>query len=186
MMEFVVLGMLVAVGPQSVYSANKFFEAGISLFYAASLGSIRQAFQRLLRDGRITVSEDTSSGRTKKLYAATPKGRRAFEAWLVAPIDGRDLRVEALSRLYFLGSTPAPATRKRVLDNIAERAAADEARLIALAEMIDGIVDRGEVPEQYRELARYQRFTVEYGVQSTAFGREFFSKLAEREASDEQ
>lgn len=184
-MEYVLLGLLVAVGPQSVYSANKFFEAGISLFYAASLGSIRQAFQRLLRDDRVTVAADTSDGRVRKLYAATAEGRTAFDAWLVAPIVGRDLHVEALARLYFLGSVPSAQTRTRVLENIAERAARDEHRLRELGAHIDGMVDRGEVPEEYRELAHYQRLTVEYGVRSTALGREFFDELA-RDVSSPQ
>lgn len=180
-MEYVVLGLIIAVGPQSVYSANKFFEGGISLFYAASLGSIRQALQRLLRDGFVSMHEDDSDGRRRKLYRATPAGEQAFDDWMLAPIDGRDLNVEALSRLYFLGHIESPEKRRSILRNIAARAAADEAKLDALAVMIDGMISSNELPEQYRELARYQRHTVEYGRQSHRLGREFFGALADDE-----
>lgn len=176
-MAYVVLGLLIAVGPQTVYSLNKFFEAGISLFYAASLGAQRQALQRLLADGLVTVTEEHDGGRAKKVYAVTAEGRSAFQHWMLGPITDRDLEVAALSRLYFLGALPSPAERRTVLKHIAQRAAEDEARLEALAAMIDG----AEVPEQYRELARYQRLTVEYGLRTHGLGRAFFTELAEAE-----
>lgn len=179
-MAHVILGLLIAVGPQTVYSLNKFFDAGISLFYAASLGALRSALQRLLADGHVTVEEQTEAGRAKKLYSATESGRAAFHAWMLAAVTERDLEVTALSKLYFLGALPDRGERRAVLDRIAERAAADEARLTRLAAMIDG----EEVPEQFRELAHYQRLTVEYGLRSHALGRTFFEELAAVERAE--
>lgn len=180
-MSHVVLGLLFAVGPQSIYSLNKFFEAGISLFYAASLGALRQTLLRLLEEGHVTVSESRDGGRAKKVYTITDTGREQFLAWMRAPISDRKLEVVALSKLYFLGALRRREDRRIALRSIVDRARADEAQLLAIAPAVAA----AEVPEQYRDLARYQRLTLDYGLQSHALGRDFFERLLAEEEEEE-
>lgn len=171
-MSNVILGLLFVVGPQTIYSLNKFFEAGISLFYAASLGALRQALQRLLADGHVAVDEQHDGGRVKKVYSITSAGRDAFLAWMRGPLTERDAEVGALSKLYFLGALGAP-DRQATLETIRQRIARDEAALQAIVPLVDG----AEVPEEFRRIAHYQRLTLEYGLRSHAFAREFFAAL---------
>lgn len=172
-MSNVVLGLLFAVGSQTIYSLNKFFEAGITLFYSASLGALRQALQRLLADGHVTVADEQDGGRAKKLYSITPAGREAFLAWMLAPIADRNTEVVALSKLYFMGALPDADDRRVALQTIIERVTEDEAALRAVVPLVEG----ADVPDEYRDLARYQRLTLEYGLRTHALARTFFAEI---------
>ena len=54
-MAHVILGLLL-IAPQSLYGLVKAFEAGVSLFYSASSGSIKRALDGLLAQGLIEVA----------------------------------------------------------------------------------------------------------------------------------
>lgn len=179
-MTHVILGLLFAIGPQTIYSLNKFFEAGISLFYAASLGALRQALQRLLAEERVTVQELREGGRAKRVYTITEAGREEFLAWMLGPIEDRRLETAALSKLYFLGALPNSTQRRTALASIVDRVREDEAQLLAIAP----VVASAEIPEEYLELARYQRLTLEYGLRTHALGREFFERLLADQTTD--
>lgn len=183
-MSHVVLGLLFAIGPQTIYSLNKLFEAGVSLFYAASLGALRQALQRLLAEGHVTFSEERDGGRIKKVYTLTGSGEEAFLAWMRGPVVERDLEVAALSKLYFLGALPDREDRRLALEGIVRRATEDEARLVAVAAAVADAVAGGGIPEEHRDLARYQQKTLEYGLRAHGLGREFFSELLAAELGD--
>ena len=172
-MAYVVLGLLIAFGPQTIYSLNKFFEAGISLFYAASLGALRQSLQRLLADAWVSVKDQPDGKRMKRVYTVTDSGAEAFRAWMTGPIEDRRLETVALSKLHLLGALPDAADRVAALQSIVDRAKADEAALLAIAPA----VAQAEVPEEFRDIARYQRLTLEYGLRSHALGREFFEQV---------
>ena len=169
----VILGLLL-IAPATLYTLNKQFEQGISLFYSASLGSIRTALTVLLEKGLVTVTESVENGRNKKTYALTDAGRAAFVEWMLAPITTANLETTALSKLYLLGLMPEDA-RAGILANITARIVADEAQLAELA----GMLDTMELPEDYREIFKYHRLTLEYGLMSHRAGREFFQRLVE-------
>jgi len=172
----VILGLLL-ISPATLYALNKLFEQGISLFYSASLGSIRSALTVLLDRGHVTVAESVDNGRSKKTYAITDAGRAAFTEWMLAPIASGNLETIALSKLYLLGLLPADA-RAGILEDITARTARDLAQLEQLAVMLDSM----ELPPEYREIFRYQRLTLEYGLMSHRAGREFFARVTAEEA----
>lgn len=176
----VVLGLLVMLGPQTVYDLNKQFEAGISLFYRASLGGLSNAMGGLLAKGFVSFDETVENGRSKKIYAVTPTGSAAFFAWLAEPITGGNLETVALSKLYFLGLVSETADRRAILADIVARIEQDEAELDGLASQLDGL----DIPPEYAAIFRYQRQTLDYGLGSHRFGREWFQALLDREASD--
>ena len=62
----VILGLLLLLGPQTLYSLNKQFEQGPSLFYRASFGSLQSALRTLLAAGSVRIHEETDGGRLKK------------------------------------------------------------------------------------------------------------------------
>ena len=171
----VILGLLL-LSPMTVYELNKQFEAGISLFYSASLGSIRTAVLSLLAKGLVSVDESVDSGRTKKTYSITEEGRAAFSEWMPAPITVNDVETAALSKLFFLGLI-GKSERIAVLDGILARVAADEKQLEATAIQLDSM----QLPPEYREIFSYQRQTLNYGLQSHRGGREFFESVLRSE-----
>ncbi|MDX5318420.1 MAG: PadR family transcriptional regulator [Actinomycetes bacterium] len=173
----VILGLLLT-GPQTLYSLRKHFERVISLFYSASLGSLRTAVLALEERGLVTASDGVVSGRNRRTYAITDAGRAAFREWMASPITG-DLERTALAKLFFLGHLPA-AERPRVLASITARVENDEAELIALARQLDSL----EVPERHRDLFRYQRLVLDYGLLTHRVAREFFAEIAENAESE--
>ncbi len=175
-MAFVVLGILL-LAPHTIYALNKQFEQTISLFYRASLGSLRAALTGLLERGEVEFTEEVENGRTKKVYRATDAGRAAFFAWLTSPIQGSELEKVALSKLFCLGLLPDAASRRAVLDDIVARAERDTAGL----EEFDEQLAQMQVPAEFAEVFRYQRATLAYGVGSHRFGRDFFAALRDAE-----
>lgn len=169
----VILGLLMA-GPATLYSLSKQFEQGISLFYSASLGSLRAAATVLLERGLVTVAGSVENGRNKKTYSITPAGRAAFAQWMTAPITGGDLETVALSKVYFLGTLTDAASRATALAGIVDRIRADQRQLESLASHLDAV----DIPEEYAEVFRYRRITLDYGLLSHRTAREFFESLA--------
>lgn len=175
-MSFVVLGLLV-LAPHTIYALNKQFEQTISLFYRASLGSLRSALNGLLERGEVEFDEVVENGRAKKVFHVTDAGRAAFFEWLSGPLQGSDLETAALSKLFFLGLLPDSASRRAVLDDIIARIESDTSELEQFQSQLAGY----EVPPEFAEVFRFQRETLAYGVGSHRFGREFFVALRDAE-----
>ncbi|MDO8145831.1 PadR family transcriptional regulator [Isoptericola sp. 178] len=157
-MAHVILGLLL-LAPQSLYDLVKSFEAGVSLFYSASSGSIKRALDGLLADGLIEVASTDTGARGRKVYRATAAGHEAFRTWMTGEPAGPDTETAALSRLYFLGLLD-PAERPGVLRRTTERIEADLGRLTALERSLGSF----RVPEGMADVARYQRATLDYGI----------------------
>ena len=156
-MANVILGLLM-LWPQSLYELTKSFEAGISLFYSASTGSIKRALDRLLAAGHIEAADETGP-RGKKLYSVTASGRALFRQWMVGEIVGRDIDTAVLPRVYFLGLLEHEE-RAEVGQRIRYRISEDLAQLQAF----EAHIGANEIPEGYEAVARYQFATLRYGV----------------------
>jgi DNA-binding PadR family transcriptional regulator len=175
----VILGLLMLLGPQTLYSLNAQFQRGPSLFYRASFGSLQSALRGLLASGYVTVRETTESGRNKKIHTITDEGIAAFDAWIRSPLTGGDLEVAALSRLFLLGLVEDADERRGILDHLVTEVERELARLEEFAASLDAQV--GEVPEEYRDVFRYQRATLDYGLMAHRAGLAWFRELAARE-----
>lgn len=169
----VILGLLILAGPQTIYDLNKHFEAGISLFYRASLGALRGALQKLREQGAVTVETSIERGRTKKNYHVTDVGVEAFFSWMSGPILGSNLETTALAKCFFLGMIEERDERVRILDDILARIASDQSELEAIAARLDTL----ELPESAVRVFRFQRATLDYGLGTHRFGADFFRRL---------
>lgn len=172
----VILGLLL-LGPQTLYSLNKQFEQGISLFYRASYGSLQSALKSLLARGHVTFVERIEGGRNKKTYSITDAGRAAFFEWMGAPVSSGDLEVLALSKLFFLGLLDDRAERARVLDDLVSAIDRERASLEGFGAELD-VVD---VPDEFARVFHYQRRTLDYGVMSHRAALDWFARLADEE-----
>ncbi|WP_327151009.1 PadR family transcriptional regulator [Nocardia sp. NBC_01329] len=174
-MAHVILGMLL-IAPQSLYDLIKNFEAGVSLVYSASSGSIKRALDALLDKGLIEVESIEPGGRGRKVYRATEAGRLAFHEWMTAELSGPNLETTALPRLFFLGLLD-PDDRAPVLRRIQDRAVADLAEVTTLEKHLDTM----DVPPESREVVAYQRATLDYGIASGRHALSWFAALADRD-----
>jgi len=177
-MGHLILGLL-CIAPQTLYTLTKQFEEGISLFYSASLGSIRAALTRLVERGLIDSTSEVENGRNKKTYVITPAGREAFRTWMLSPIESGNVEVVALSKLYSLGLLADPAERRAVLERVAQRIRSDEAQLQRLATQLDST----EVPAEFEQIVRYRRLTLDYGLRSFDTANAFFDQLRAAEGA---
>lgn len=154
-MAHVILGLLL-IAPMSLYDLIKGFEAGVSLFYSASSGSIKRALDQLLEQHLIEVASADPGARGRKTFRITDAGRAAFRTWMLTPPDSE---TAVLSRLYFLGLLDT-SDRAPVVANLSASIEHDLAQLLALGRSLEG----QDVPEPLRDVATYQRATLDYGI----------------------
>lgn len=173
-MQFLILGLLLD-GPLSLYDVRKRFAAGISLFYAASFGSIQRALAQVESNGWVTRVDAEDSRRRKKLYVIGDSGQRAWREWMLSPITGSDPEPTMLAKVYLLGSLPAE-DRGECLRIVRERITADADRLASLA----ADLDETEIPGGLRELYGYRRATLDYGIRSQALMTQWLDELERR------
>lgn len=170
MMQPLILGLLLR-GPLSLYDVHKHFTGSISLFYAASFGSIQRALTKAVDQGQAVVTE-TDSNRRRKLYALTDLGREDWRRWMASPPTGSDTESTMLARVYLLGHLPA-AERVECLGALRTKLSFDKEGLQELAMTLDA----AETPEAAREVYRYQRATLDYGIRSHALALSWLDAL---------
>lgn len=171
-MENVILGLLM-IRPMTVYEINGAFKAGISLFFSASYGSIQSALGKLLESGKISFEESDETGRHKKTYSVTGKGKDAFHAWMESPLPEGKLEVNILSKIYFLGLVRGARTRLAILRDIRARIdnAMDELRDLKTAET--GKKRSGKAAE----VSFYQMRILDYGINSLSAAQKWVDEM---------
>ena len=174
-MAYVILGLLL-LRPMSLYDLTRAFEAGVSLFYSASSGSIKRALDTLVAQGHVEVASEEEGGRRRRTHRVAESGRAHWREWMLAEPTG-NLEQAALSRLHFLGLLD-PAERRGVLEHIEARVATDLAQLEALESQVAG----QEVPEELRDVATYQLATLDYGLASHRHALEWFRARLRQES----
>ena len=127
--RYAVLGAL-TVEPMSGYDLKRFFEQGVSFFWAESYGQIYPILKQLRAEG-LVADADGGRGATagakagarggshprRAVYAITPAGREALAAWLAEPAEpqgGR--RLEILLKLFFARQGGAGAAARLVAE----------------------------------------------------------------------
>lgn len=173
-MRFVILGLLLG-GPLSLYEVQRRFSSVISLFYSASSGSIQRALRTLVDDGHVTVVDDDTSPRGRKLHHVTEAGRDAWRTWMLEPATGSDLEQAMLARVFFLGHLADADERMQVLTSIRARAESELQRLDAIAAIRPDTAQLG--PSQ-----AYPFATLDYGLRSTRLTLEWLRELETTEA----
>jgi len=169
-MEYVILGLLI-IQSMTIYDLRKSFQAGISLFYSDSLGSMQSSIKKMKEDGRIVYTEMKDSGRKKKLYSATLQGKEAFFEWMKSEIPKNSkMESQILSRFYFLGLLKDKEQKKEVIRKMI--AAAEESRQNLTD--VKTSLETGIPGLSVDPVFRYQLKTLEYGIVSHGAGIDFF------------
>jgi len=171
-MEHVILGLLL-IQSLTIYGLNQAFKQGISMFYSASYGSLQTSVKNLLAKGMIVYQQQIDNGRTKKVYSITEHGRAEFFQWMTAEVPENKLEVTALSKVFFLGLIEDVKTKREIVREILRKIESVQSQLSAMDEQLS----QYEIPDAYREIFKYQMRTLDYGIQSHSFGRQWFQRL---------
>lgn len=171
-MEYVILGLLM-IEPMTLYTLNKAFEQGISLFFSPSLGSINSASKKLLVKGYVTQEEMVENGRVKKVFTITPEGKNAFLEWMSQPLDPKNLEVGFLSRLYFMGLIDSDVEKRRIVSEMYQTAKASKEQL----DQIKNGFDITQVPEAYQQTFKYQMKVLDYGIDTHRYALSWIEDL---------
>ncbi|HSN66226.1 MAG TPA: PadR family transcriptional regulator [Fusibacter sp.] len=171
-MEYVILGLLI-IQPSTLYSLNKSFEQGISLFFSPSLGSINSAIKRLM-DKNLVKQEDTvENGRAKKILTITEKGQNAFFSWMHEPLDPKNLEVSFMSRLYFLGLIENQTQKNALVEGMYQSVVASKQTLDETAAVLENL----DIPQSYQDIFHYQKKVLQYGIDTHGYAIEWIEKL---------
>jgi len=116
-LDHTVLAIVGRDGPMSAYDVRKEFSGSLTPAWSSSTGSIYPCIRRLVESGRLTASAP-KGGRSKRILAITPAGRRVLRDWLssdtalIASATPDPIR----TRCYFL-SLMTRFDRDRFLDD---------------------------------------------------------------------
>ena len=176
---YVILGLL-HITHMSLYDLIKAFEAGASLFYGASAGSIKRALDKLLEEGAVRVGRQAPGVRGRREYSVTSLGTQKFEAWMRQEPRG-DFDSTAVARLYFLGLMP-PDERSAILARIQERALSDLNRL----ELVEQEARSTEVPDRFQDVGRFQQAALNYGLSSMRHTYDWFTTFRAEQSQHEE
>ncbi|MCD4714510.1 MAG: PadR family transcriptional regulator [Clostridiales bacterium] len=171
-MEYVILGLLM-IQPSTLYSLNKSFEQGISLFFSPSLGSINSAIKRLIDKKLVAQEQSIENGRAKKILTITDMGQSAFINWMHEPLDAKNLEVSFLSRLYFLGLIEDQSQKKALVEGMYRSTVASKATLDETEIMLNTM----EIPKAYQDIFHYQKKVLQYGIDTHSYTIDWIENL---------
>ena len=163
-MEKVLLGMLMG-RPFTGYEMRKKMELSTKFFFSTSQGSINPAFKRLKKNGFVTVEEDVSNGRLRKLYTITDSGREYFKEWLNSKVLVSKVKNDMLLRLFFFPHI-SNDERISILENY----------LSELKIHIDTLKNLGNIPQVRDNCNEYEVATMEFGIGYYSFTHDWYTK----------
>jgi DNA-binding PadR family transcriptional regulator len=159
--SFIVLGLLDAAGEATPYDLKQMVAASLGNFWSLQHAQLYTEPERLAAAGYLTERRE-ESGRRRRHYRVTSKGRRALRDWLAEPTDElTELRDAALLKVFF-GADPGTLAEVQV-----------EAHRAKLAEY-EGIMEQAG-----RELPDGVRITLEAGIGAERSWIRFWSGLAD-------
>jgi len=103
--SYIVLGLLDQVGEATPYDLKRLVSISVGYFWSLQHAQLYTEPERLARAGYLT-EEQEQSGRRRKRYALTGRGREALAAWRAEPPEElAEMREPALLKLFF-GADP--------------------------------------------------------------------------------
>jgi DNA-binding PadR family transcriptional regulator len=108
--SYVVLGLVDLAGRATPYALKQAVAVSVGFFWSIPHSQLYAEPERLARAGYLDEERETT-GRRRKTYSLTPKGRAAFERWRSEPTDElEELRDPGTLKLFF-GGDPAELAR---------------------------------------------------------------------------
>jgi PadR family transcriptional regulator, regulatory protein AphA len=148
--SYIVLGLLELAGESTPYGLKQLMAGSVGYFWTLQHAQLYTEPARLAEAGYVTEKRE-ETGRRRKLYSITDRGRRALDEWRTEPTSElAEFREPALLKLFFRADPEALASTQ---------IPAYEARLAELERIRDALPD--DVPEGPRQTLeigmRFQR-----------------------------
>ena len=117
---YVLLGALMS-GPMHGYEILRFLDTGLGPALRTSTSQLYVLLKKLEKDGLISSRFKMQESRpSKRVFSLRPPGKEAFLGWLLRPTEHvRDLRVEFLTKLFFLDNLGLDGGQALVIGQIA-------------------------------------------------------------------
>jgi DNA-binding PadR family transcriptional regulator len=120
--SYIVLGLLEFAGEATPYALKQGVAGSVGYFWTLHHAQLYTEPERLAAAGYVSETRE-ETGRRRRLYAITARGRQALEEWRTEPTsDLGELRAPALLKLFF-GADPKPLAEAQIAAN---RARLDE------------------------------------------------------------
>jgi PadR family transcriptional regulator, regulatory protein AphA len=120
--SYIVMGFLAAMTEATPYELKQAVATSVGNFWTLQHAQLYSEPDRLAEAGFLTVKRE-ETGRRRKRYRLTARGRRALEDWLGSPVQQvTELRDLALLKLFFgadpgvLASTQLEAHRRKLAE----------------------------------------------------------------------
>lgn len=120
--SYIVLGLLELAGESTPYGLKQLVARSVGYFWTLQHAQLYTEPARLAEAGYVTEQRE-QSGRRRKLYSLTDRGREALEEWRTESTTAlAELREPALLKLFFgadskaLAATQIPANRARLAE----------------------------------------------------------------------
>lgn len=161
--SYIVLGLLEQGEPATPYDLKRFAQLSTSNFWSVPHTQLYTECARLAKDGLLDERQE-ETGRRRRMYRLTGRGREALEAWRNEPAsDLYELRDAATLKLFFGGDPKTLA---------AAQLEAHKGRLKEYEQIYEGA---GALPEG-------QRLALECGIGHERQFIRFWSRLAGSES----
>jgi DNA-binding PadR family transcriptional regulator len=120
--SYIVLGLLELGGESTPYGLKQLVAGSVGYFWTLQHAQLYTEPARLAEAGYVTETRE-ETGRRRRLYSITERGRRALHDWRTeATTDLAELREPALLKLFFgadaaaLAAVQIPANRARLAE----------------------------------------------------------------------
>jgi DNA-binding PadR family transcriptional regulator len=120
--SYIVLGLLELAGESTPYALKQLVARSVGYFWTLQHAQLYTEPERLAEAGYVTEKRE-ETGRRRKLYALTDRGREALEEWRTeSTTELAELREPALLKLFFgadpkaLAATQIPANKARLAE----------------------------------------------------------------------
>ncbi|HIP22164.1 MAG TPA: PadR family transcriptional regulator [Rhodobacteraceae bacterium] len=154
-----ILGLL-TVSPMSGYDLKKTIDISLNFFWAESFGQLYPQLKMLKDEALIELLPQTGdSGREKKTYKITEKGRGVLAEWILQNPVIRPQRDELLLKMFFATEGDPSAIRDHCVQSRSDAEALLQRYVAIDAQLRD-------MPED-REKAKYWRMTLKLGISQT-------------------
>jgi DNA-binding PadR family transcriptional regulator len=179
MLDKIILGVL-GLKDLTSYDLKKSLDKSINHFYTTSYGSLHPALVKLEKNNLVTSRVFIDGGRSKKLYSITESGRQDFTNWLSSDIQISRLKEDSLVRIFFFGMLE-PKVRQNIISTYLQSIDIAMKDLLALREEIQQV----NVPSEFKEIARYQIETLNYGIDQSCFMTDWFNDFLVNKTKEE-
>ena len=156
--SYAILGLL-ALRPWSAYELSQQMRRYVGEFWPRAERGIYDEPKHLVAHGFASATDERQGRRSRTVYAITPGGRRAYQAWLAEASAPPQLESEAVLRIAFAEH----GTKRAALDTLAGfRAHAQERRRFVTDVARPYVEGRGAYPDRVHTISLIMRFYADY------------------------